>query len=590
MRQMILSRLVGMLAVAGAGAALSILPGPASAADIHVPSAQPTIAAALARAAAGDRVLVAPGTYSERGLRMPEGIVLAGTGEAPGDVVITGQGAGRILVCENFSRTAEIRNLSFVAGRADGATLMDGSGGALLINHAAVNVIDCEFRGNSAVRNGGAVWVFEASPTFSGCLFAGNVAGGGGGGMDCTLYASPSLQNCRFEDNRADWGAGLSCRDFSSPVVMTTIFTGNRTDGTRGYGGGAFCDLDSKPMFFACTFTENEARYGGAVANFTDSGATFVRCTLVANRGSWRGAGIYTSNAVTAVNASIVAFHEGSGIHSGGTYGPQVYQSNFFGNAGGDWIGGAAPTSPGETNRSLDPLFCTNAPEGTVSFNLQESSPCHPDSNGGVTLGAWPVGCGTPLPSTLVLNAGWNGGQANLEWRLPEGLGIEPQFRLTGARAATPELIWDVPFSRDGDGLYTADDPTATLQGSGPYLFRLYAAFTSAEWTLMAQATLELDPRSEVPTLGRVVAAPNPFNPATTISFDLDRTQRVRVCAYDLDGRLVARLADGQFPAGAARVTWTGRGDDGRSLASGTYLIVVDSPGRQVSTKVTLLK
>ncbi|MBM4131410.1 hypothetical protein FJ250_10370, partial [bacterium] len=580
MRRWNLSRLVGMLAIAGAAASLPGLEGSAIAADIHVPATERTISAALSRANPGDRVLVAPGTYYEHGLKLPAGVVLAGAGAAPGAVVINAQAAGRILSCENYTRFAEIRNLSFVGGFAAGATLADGSGGALLISNAAVNVIDCEFRGNYSARNGGAVWVFEASPTFSGCLFASNAAGGGGGGMDCTLFASPSLQNCRFEDNRADWGAGLSCRDSSSPVLLATVFAGNRTEGARGYGGGAFCDLDSKPLFFGCTFTRNDARYGGGIANFAESGVTLVRCTLVENRGFWRGAGIYTSNAVTSVNASIVAFHEGSGIHSGGTYGPQVYQSNLFGNTGGDWIGAAAPSAPGPTNRASDPRFCANTQPGATAFNLQETSPCHPDSNGGLTLGAWPVGCGAPLPTTLVLNAGWHGAQAHLQWRLPDGLGVTPQFRLTGARAATPELTWDVPFSRDGEGLYTADDPAATLQGSGPYLFRLYAAFTGAEWTLMAQAMLELEPDSEVPVLSRVLAAPNPFNPATTISFELDRAQRVRVFVYDLDGTPVARLADAQFEAGTGRVTWTGVTDDGRSLASGTYLVLIDTPSR----------
>lgn len=579
-----------MLAVAGAAVTIAVLPTPSHAADIRVPTSQPTIAAALNRASPGDRVLVAPGTYNEHGLSLPEGVALVGTGSEPADVVINGQGAGRIMACENYARYSEIRNLTFLAGRADGTTLLEASGGALLVSNAAVNVIDCEFRGNSATRNGGAVWVFEASPTFSDCLFVNNVADGGGGGMDCTFYASPSLQACRFEDNRADWGAGLSCRDFSSPVVVSTIFADNVTTGSRGYGGGAFSDLDAQPMFFACTFTGNEARYGGALANFADSGASLVRCTIVGNVGSWRGAGIYTSNAVTSVASSIVAFHEGSGIHSGGTYGPQVHLSNLFGNSGGDWIGGAAPSSPGDDNRSVDPVFCTNAPAGAFSFNLQATSPCHPDSNGGVTVGAWPVGCGEPLPSTLVLNAGWNGSLARLEWALPTGLGIVPQFRLTGARVATPDLTWDVAFSRDEDGQYSADDPTASLQGDGPYLFRLYAAFTGSEWSLMAQAVLELEPTSDVPGLSGVLAAPNPFNPATTISFDLERAQRVRITVYDLDGRQVARLADDTFPAGTGRVTWGGTADDGRSLASGTYLVLVDSPGRQVTTKVTLLK
>jgi hypothetical protein len=561
---------------------------PARATELNVPGTYATIGAALGNARPGDRVLVSAGTYREHGLVMPEGVVLAGADGTPDAVVIDGQGAGRILTCENFARTSEIRNLTFTGGHAGGTTAFDGSGGAIVCNNAAVTIADCVFSGNSAVRSGGAVWIFEASPTISGCVFEGNTAGGGGGGVDCTLNASPSLQNCRFEDNRADWGAGLSCRDYSSPVVMSSVFVGNVTVGSRGYGGGAFCDLDSRPMFFACTFTGNEARYGGAMANFADSGASLVRCTVVANRGLWRGAGVYSSNATTTISSSIVAFQEGPGLYSGGTYGPQLYKTNLYGNAGGEWVGPAAPPTVDASNFSRDPLFCANGEPGTVSFNLQETSPCHPDSNGGLTLGAWPAGCGDSLPSVLTLDADVSGDLAQLSWSLPDGLGAETSFRLTGARVAAPELAWDIPFTDDGDGHFTATDPTSTLQGEGPFTFRLYAAFAGGDWTLMAQATLEFAP--ELPGLSQVFAAPNPFNPMTTISFKLGRTQRVRVHVYDLDGRLVAHLADREFPAGTNAVTWAGRDDSDRSLASGTYLVLVDSPGHHVTSKVTLLK
>lgn len=561
---------------------------PVRAAELTVPGTHPTIGAALAAAQPGDRVLVAPGTHREHGLVMPEGVVLTGTGANPDAVVIDGQGAGRILACENLLRTSEIRNLTFTGGLAAGTTVCDGSGGAILISRSQVTVADCVFTGNAAVRNGGAVWILEASPILTGCVFEDNAASGGGGGVDCTLNASPSLQNCRFADNRADWGAGLSCRDNSSPTVLSTVFVGNTTAGSRGYGGGAFCDLDSEPTFYACTFSGNEARYGGALANFADSGASLTRCTVVANRAVWRGAGVYSNNATPTISACIIAFQDGPGLFSGGTYGPQVYRTNLYGNAGGDWIGSAAPPAIDPTNFSGDPRFCADAEPGTVAFNLQDTSPCHPDSNDGLTLGAWPVGCGAPLPSALTLATEWNGSLPRLSWRLPDGMGLEPRFRLTGARTAAPDLTWEVPFDDDGHGQYTAADPAATAQGEGPFTFRLYAAFSGSDWTLMAQTTLEF--AADLPGLSQVLAAPNPFNPATSISFKLGHAQTVRILVYDLDGRLVARLADREFPAGASAVTWSGTADNGRALASGSYLILVDSPGRRVTSKVTLLK
>jgi hypothetical protein len=561
---------------------------PAWGADLRVPGTYATISAALLSASAGDRVLVTAGTYREHGLVLRDGVVLAGAGPSPDAVIIDGQDAGRILTCENTTRAAEVRNLTFTRGRAVGATLREGSGGAILCNHAALTIADCHVRGNSAEQNGGAVWILEASPTITGCVFSGNTAGGGGGGVDCTLNASPSLQNCRFENNQADWGAGLSCRDISSPVVMSTMFIANTTVGTRGYGGGAFADLDSKPAFLSCTFTANQARYGGAVANFAGADATLVRCTLVGNHGTWRGAGVYTNNASTTIGASIIAFHDGPGVFSGGTYGPQLNQCDLYGNTGGNWTGAAAPAGIGAANLARNPLFCVASDPATLTFALQDGSPCHPDSNGGLTLGAWPAGCGAPLPSTLQLAANWAGNQARLAWNLPDGLGVVPAFRLTGALAATPEVSWEIPFTDQGGGQFVADDPGAALQGEGPFTWCLYAQFAGGDWTLMAQVTMDL-PR-DVPGVTHVMAAPNPFNPATSIRFQLATSQRVRVTVYDMVGRLVARLADQVFTAGENAVTWDGQADDGRDLPSATYLVLVDSPGREVSTKVTLFK
>lgn len=69
----------------------------------------------------------------------------------------------------------------------------------------------------------------------------------------------------------------------------------------------------------------------------------------------------------------------------------------------------------------------------------------------------------------------------------------------------------------------------------------------------------------------RLAAQPNPFNPTTSISFMNPDEGRIRLAIYDVSGRLVRILADGELPAGRAHVSWDGRDDEGRSLASGVY-------------------
>ena len=70
----------------------------------------------------------------------------------------------------------------------------------------------------------------------------------------------------------------------------------------------------------------------------------------------------------------------------------------------------------------------------------------------------------------------------------------------------------------------------------------------------------------DVPAVTRLVGnAPNPFNPQTTIAFDLARAQSVRLEVFDLRGRLVRRLQDGVLAAGRHEVRWDGRDDEKQS-------------------------
>lgn len=66
---------------------------------------------------------------------------------------------------------------------------------------------------------------------------------------------------------------------------------------------------------------------------------------------------------------------------------------------------------------------------------------------------------------------------------------------------------------------------------------------------------------------------PNPFNPRTTIRYDLPEPASVELVVFDLTGRLVRTLiGDAHEAAGARAVDWDGRDDRGRSLGSGVYL------------------
>jgi len=83
---------------------------------------------------------------------------------------------------------------------------------------------------------------------------------------------------------------------------------------------------------------------------------------------------------------------------------------------------------------------------------------------------------------------------------------------------------------------------------------------------------------------------PNPFNPMTTISFDLAVQGRVRISIFSIDGRLVKTLTDESLSPGRYERVWKGRDNGGRAVASGTYLYRMEGPGIQQTRRMLLIK
>jgi flagellar hook assembly protein FlgD len=84
---------------------------------------------------------------------------------------------------------------------------------------------------------------------------------------------------------------------------------------------------------------------------------------------------------------------------------------------------------------------------------------------------------------------------------------------------------------------------------------------------------------------------PNPFNPRTTIRYRLSRAARVDLAIFDVAGRRVRVLeSDRQRGAGLRTVTWNGRDDRGRVVASGVYFVRLRVDGESYSRRLVLLK
>jgi hypothetical protein len=83
---------------------------------------------------------------------------------------------------------------------------------------------------------------------------------------------------------------------------------------------------------------------------------------------------------------------------------------------------------------------------------------------------------------------------------------------------------------------------------------------------------------------------PNPFNPMTTVSFELSSPQNVVVRVYDIRGSLVRELDNRLFPSGLTQISWDGRDQNGAAIATGVYLIQIKSATFDITRKAVMIK
>jgi hypothetical protein len=82
--------------------------------------------------------------------------------------------------------------------------------------------------------------------------------------------------------------------------------------------------------------------------------------------------------------------------------------------------------------------------------------------------------------------------------------------------------------------------------------------------------------------------SPNPFNPATTISYDLPEPTEITLAIFDALGQLVRTLVDQRQPAGRHFIIWDGRDERGQRVASGVFIYQLRA-GRFVQSRKMLL-
>ncbi|MCK6562226.1 T9SS type A sorting domain-containing protein [candidate division KSB1 bacterium] len=151
------------------------------------------------------------------------------------------------------------------------------------------------------------------------------------------------------------------------------------------------------------------------------------------------------------------------------------------------------------------------------------------------------------------------------------------------------EDLWAYLAPNVGDSLrfvYSSDGSTGnSVQGGGTGSSNhLYYAVAKSKVVLTGVSDR---PVSSVPaSFALHQNFPNPFNPATNLTFEVSKPAEVNLSVYDVNGKLVATLVNGVVQAGKHNVTW----NPAKNVSSGVYFAKLKSAGFSQVTKMTLMK
>ena len=119
-----------------------------------------------------------------------------------------------------------------------------------------------------------------------------------------------------------------------------------------------------------------------------------------------------------------------------------------------------------------------------------------------------------------------------------------------------------------------------------------YDANFGGEWTAVGNLVCGLSAVGDGPggTSFRLGSSPNPFVRTSTIRFSLQAHERAVLRVYDIAGRVVRTLVDGDLEAGDHSATWNARDDSGARVGAGTYYARLMSGGRVALRKLILVR
>lgn len=192
----------------------------------------------------------------------------------------------------------------------------------------------------------------------------------------------------------------------------------------------------------------------------------------------------------------------------------------------------------------------------------------------------------TPGPTTAVLIQRFDAtvvdGVVMLTWVIGEADGLQGfHIYRSGRRDGDFIRITSELLSPDREYVYRDENTEA----GRTYYYRLGAIDGDGEFSSpLRRVSIPVAPFSLFQNF------PNPFNPVTTITFNLETAGHVRLAVYDALGAKIRTLAEGTYSAGPHSIGWDATDEGNARVASGTYFYRLEAGGRVLTRRMVLLK
>ena len=174
-----------------------------------------------------------------------------------------------------------------------------------------------------------------------------------------------------------------------------------------------------------------------------------------------------------------------------------------------------------------------------------------------------------------------NGNDVLLTWDAPTGSTFPP----TGYKV----MRGTTPLAASHAGL-TYNDLNVT---GGDYTYSVTALYPGGNESTPVTIDVSVNegPGAIIPLVTQLNGNyPNPFNPVTSISFDIAAETNVRIDIYNIRGQLVRTLVDEPFAPGVHKLDWYGTDDNGRSISSGVYFYQMKTDTYSDIRRMVLMK